>query len=96
MFIRVFRPNSNKEILINTSAIWKIEVTNGVPGPNMNAFAARPDEGADNPSAVRVYKVFAGDEAFAVTANPNDPVTKVLDQIYKNAVRGEESPDSAR
>jgi len=37
MFIRIYRPNENKELLINTNMIWKIEISYVLPDRAMSA-----------------------------------------------------------
>jgi hypothetical protein len=90
MFIRVYRPNEQKEVLINTHHIWKIEVTYGVGSPNQPGIllGTSLQEGIENPEAIKHYKVFAGSDTINLVQDPNCPVVKVIEDIYKNSVKG--------
>ncbi len=43
----------------------------------------------DNPDAMRVYSIFVGPTKHTLVANPGSPVMQVLEDIYKNAIKGE-------
>jgi hypothetical protein len=91
MFIRVYRRKEDREILLNVANIWKIEVQYAIPAsePGGMGFMVGLAEGINNPNAVRVYEVFAGSEQIRMVAeDPDDPVIKVLEQIYKDAIKG--------
>ncbi len=95
MFIRVYREQEQKEILFNTNSIWKIEVTYAVPGPpeSDRLYATSLERGATDPGAVRVYRVFVGsEEILLLSTDPDDPALKVLNDIYKDAVKGPSAP----
>jgi len=88
MFIRVIRPKEEKEILLNVANIWKIEVSYGVPSEGTAIlYGTSLRDGAENPEAIRLYKVFVGSETISLVGNPNDPVIKVLEDIYKDALK---------
>ena len=87
MFMRIIRPSEEKEILINTNSIWKIEVTYGVKGDRANLYMTSLKQGSEDPEAIRVYKVFVASDTFLLVGNPDDPVTRVLEDIYKNAIK---------
>lgn len=40
----------------------------------------------DDPEAVRIYRVFIGDEVFGIPAAPDHPVAAYIEQIYRNAL----------
>ena len=84
MFIRIFVPDEQKEILFNTNTISKIEVKyQDEAGWEMSL-----EQAAANPNARRMYIVFfAGREGVAFGADPNDPVVKVIEDIYRNAIK---------
>lgn len=88
MFIRVYRHREDKEILINVNSIWKIEVTYAVADGSGRPFSTGLKEGIKNPDARRMYKVFFGSEESTIAGEPDDPVMKLLEQIYKDAVKG--------
>ena len=88
MFIRIFRRSDDKEILLNVNLISKIEIEYGFPGNDGNYWETSLDQGAANPEAVRFYKVHVAGEVLLLGANPDDPVMKVFEEIYKNAIKG--------
>ena len=86
-FLRFYRRKENKEILINVNSIWKIEVSYVREGDE-NYFPVSLKQGLEDAAAIRWYHVYAGSEVIKVVANPDDPVTKVLEDIYNNAIKG--------
>ena len=90
MFIRIFRRQEGKEVLLNTNHIWKIEVEQGIPPEEPGGYAFRTSvaDGLSDPNAVRFYRVFIGDEEIYLVANPDDPVTRVIEKIYNEAIKG--------
>jgi hypothetical protein len=89
MFIRVYRKDEDKEILVNTDHIWKIEITYAIPDPKTRrGYATTLKDGLENPNSIKIYKVFFGADTVSLTPPPDDPVRKVMDDIYKNAVKG--------
>ena len=88
MFIRIFRPSEGKEILVNVDHVSKIEVEYAVPGNDGKYFSTTLEAGLNSPEAVRFYRVHVGGETLLLAANPNDPVVKVFDEIYKKAIKG--------
>ena len=86
-YLRVYRDREKKEILVNVNHIWKIEVTYAVPDakkPRMGLQVSLK-KGAEDPNALRVYKMFFGNDTAELTPNLDDPIRTVLDEIYKNA-----------
>ena len=73
-----------QEILLNVDMIWKIEVSYVKPEGDTKY---REGGEANDPNSVRRYKVFSGDDQIPVLSNPDDPVVKELEEIYKNVVR---------
>jgi hypothetical protein len=92
VFIRIFRPHERKELLVNVNHVSKIEVEYAVPGNDGNYWRTSLDQGLTNPEAVRFYRVFVTGEQLLLAANPDDPVIKVFEDIYKGAVKGPDKP----
>jgi hypothetical protein len=87
MFIRVYRHKEQKELLINTNSIWKIEVSYARRGErdyHLTTLAT----GIKDPNAVRVDEVYVGSEVITMVAAPGDPVVQVIEDIYNKAVKG--------
>jgi hypothetical protein len=89
MFARLYRPQEGKEVLFNVDHISRIEVEYAVPGRegDPNLYRLTLDDGIKNPNAVRVYTVHVGGEEFRLAANPDDPIIKVFEEIYKKALK---------
>ncbi len=87
MFIRVILRNPDREIIVNTAHIWKIEVTHHLPGRH---GAANYDEYKDRADAYLIYKVFVGGEVITLASTVPDPVLTVIEDIYKNALKSPE------
>jgi hypothetical protein len=89
IFLRVFRPKEDKEILVNVNSIWKIEAQYAVKGEQGGmAVKTSLEHGLKNPDAIRFYTIFFGSESVGLPADPDDPVVKVIEQIYKDAIKG--------
>ncbi len=88
MFIRIFRPKEDKELLLNVNHISKIEVEYAVPSNDGNYSSISLKQGLKNPEAVRFYRVHVAGEVLLLESNPDDPVMKVLEEIYKAAIKG--------
>lgn len=88
MFLRVWRPKEDKEMLINVNSIWKIEVMYGERRADGSTWVVSLEDGLKNPNAVRFYKLFFGGEEVLLPSAPDDPVVKVIEGIYKDAVKG--------
>jgi hypothetical protein len=88
MFLRVFRPSEDKEILVNVNNIWKIEVEYAAKGEGGQAFGMSLEHGLKDPDAIRLYRIFFGGDSVLLPANPDDQVVKVIEQIYKEAIKG--------
>jgi hypothetical protein len=88
MFIRIFRPREDREILVNVDHISKIEVKYAVPRGQGKYDQILVEDGLEDPEAVRWYCASVAGEIFQFPADPSDPVMKVFDDIYKNAVKG--------
>ena len=85
-FIRFYRKAEEKEILINASMIWKVEVSYVVKGER-DFFTTSLEDGLKDPNALRLYRVFVGGETIKVAADPDDPVMKMFDEIYKSSLK---------
>jgi hypothetical protein len=88
MFIRIYQPREDKEMLLNVNHISKIEVEYAVDRGDGNYQKTLIEQGLQDPDAVRFYRVFVAGEEVLLLGDPNDPVMKVIDEIYKNAVKG--------
>jgi hypothetical protein len=58
------------------------------PGPVLHIVLVSP-EGRSTPEAIRWYRVFVGSDAILIKSEVGDPVTAILEGIYKNAVKGD-------
>jgi hypothetical protein len=87
-FVRVYRPKDDKEILFNTDYIWKIEVFYAIPKQGGPAWKVGLEEGMRNPQAIRIYEIYTGGEKITLFSNSDDPVLKVIEDIYNNAIKG--------
>jgi hypothetical protein len=85
-FIRLLE--QDKEVLINVHAIWKIEVRYALPKKDGGYTPCSMDEAADNPEALRFFHVFTGPGQVCIKNDPDDPVCKVIDEIYRNSIKG--------
>ena len=87
MFIRVFRRLEEKELLVNVDHIWKIEVEYNVQGSEGLFWSTSLKEGAENPGAVRIYRLFVGGEVILLKSDPGDPVMNVIEEIYNASIK---------
>jgi hypothetical protein len=87
MFIRIFRPSERKELLLNVNLISKIEIEYAMPGNDGNYWRTSLEVGAANPEAVRFYRVHVAGEVLLLEASPDDPVMKVFEGIYRDAIK---------
>jgi len=87
MFIRVLRPNENKEILINVDHISKIEVEYAMPSDGGKFHSISLEQGIKDPGAVRFYRVHVAGEVILLQSNSDGPVIKVIEDIYKAAIK---------
>lgn len=93
-FIRLIRETERKEILLNTDNINKIEVQYAVPSKKSGdtmLHGVTLHEAATNPEAIRLFKVFFGSETCLLRSLPNDPVVRVIQDIYDRAIKSPES-----
>ncbi len=88
MFIRIFRPKEDNELLVNVDHISKIEIVYTVPSGRSDYWVTSLDHGLTNPEAIRIYRVHVAGEELLLRANPDDPVMRVFEEIYKNAIKG--------
>jgi hypothetical protein len=94
-FVRIYKKAEGgrplREILVNVGHISKIEVEYVVPSgmPERSRYQGTSVEaGQEDENAVRIYNIHVGGEVFVLESNPNDPVLKIIDDIYKAAVKG--------
>jgi hypothetical protein len=74
----------DRELIVNTDHISKIEVEYHIP----EVGDVDVEDGLDHAEAIKRYKVFVGPEEIVLKSDPNDPVVKIIEDIYKNAVKG--------
>lgn len=86
MFIRIACPNERRELLLNLENISKIEVEYYVRRKDGDLYQVSLDDGINDASAVRCYKVYVGDEILKLMANPNDPAVIAIDEIYQSSI----------
>ena len=95
MFIRVYRKKKSQEILINVDHISKIEVEYAERGDDGNYYHMPLEDGISDSKAVRMYRVQVGGDLFVLGSNPDCPVMKVLEEIYKNSIKGRSVTDDS-
>ena len=88
MFVRIYRPNERKEVLVNVNHISKLEVEYAVKGEDGDYHSLDAKRGLADPGAARFFRFEVSGEEFLLQADPNDPVMKVFDEIYKSAIKG--------
>jgi hypothetical protein len=88
MFIRIIRPNEDKELLLNVDHISKIEVEYVVPGNGNEYWHTSVKDGMQNPAAKRWYKVYVAGEVLQVLGDSSDRVKDVIESIYNAALKG--------
>jgi hypothetical protein len=79
-----------KELVLNTAHITKVEVEYAVPGHpgDSDYYHVDVETGLENAEAHRWYRIFFGSEEVLLASNPDDPVAKVIEDIYNNAIKG--------
>jgi hypothetical protein len=93
-FVRVFRRDEGRitgEVVFDTDRISRIEVEYAVRPTDPGSKLLRPVDtatGLKDENAVRCYRVFFGGDSVFLMANPNNPVVKIIEQIYNDAVKG--------
>jgi hypothetical protein len=85
-FLRVC-VREHSEVYISLHSISKIEVSYVVPDPNRIGMDCSLKTGLTDPSAIRIYTVFAGGEKYKLAANPGSRTMQTLEEIYKNAIK---------
>ena len=88
MFFRVFREGGQREVIYNVNMISMIEVEYGLPSQSGSFFKTTAREGVTNSDAQRYYRVHVAGDELLLVADPDDAVTKIFDEIYRNAVKG--------
>lgn len=91
-YIRIFDKKQDCEVLINVNAITEIHVHYVVQGKGAQkriGFTVGYGAAKDNPDALRIYDIFIGATKYKLAANPGSPVMKVLEEIYKNAIKND-------
>lgn len=86
MFVRIFQ-HPGKELLVNVDHVSKIEVEYAVPTSEGDYRLVPLNQGVTDPNAVRSYRVHVAGEVLLLIANPDDPVLKIFEEIYKSAVQ---------
>ena len=77
-----------EEVFIPVHSIARIEVSYAIPQANRTAHECSVQKGVSDPNAVRVYTIFAGGEKYKLAANPGSRTMQVLEEMYKNAIKG--------
>jgi hypothetical protein len=92
-FVRFFQGEGKekKEFLVNISMIWKVEVKY-FDEIGVNKLSV--DAGATDPTAMRGYNVFVGNEVLWINPLTNDAAVQVIRDIYKHAVAVIDPPTS--
>ena len=85
MFMRIYQ--EKREMLLNVNRISKIEVAYGVGGGGGNLWRVHLEESTQDAQTVRVYHVHVDGEEFLLQADTSNPVTKLIEQIFKDAVK---------
>jgi hypothetical protein len=94
MFIALFYPNDSREVLLNTDHISTIEVVMGTTGPQYGNESSRifrtTVDGKHSTSKERrhLYELTVANQKYIVDSHDNNAVTKALDKIYEEAIRG--------
>lgn len=57
-------------------------------GDDGDYYRTSLERGLNNPEAVRFYRVQVAGEELLLAADPDDPVMKVFEDIYKDAIKG--------
>jgi hypothetical protein len=93
-FIRIFDYAPDKktilrEKILNVDHIWKIEVVYFVPDEFGVLEEADVKTGLETTEAQKAYRIFVGNEEVGfISDNLDDPVTKVIEDIYKKSTKG--------
>ncbi len=88
-FIRIPQPLKMKELLVNVDHISKIEVQYVVRSNDPNdksGYVVDLRRGIEDPAAMRIYCVFVAGEELRFPGIPDDPVIKVIQDIYEKAI----------
>jgi hypothetical protein len=87
MFFKIINHGDSKEVLYNADHISKIEMGYMDP-PDSGGMGWRTSlsEGGKNPEAIRCYTIYVAGEPVRLAANPGDPVLKLIEDMFKNAV----------
>lgn len=86
-YVRIFKHNEGKEVLINVDRVSRIDVKY-VVGGRTNYWRTSLEEVANDPEAVRMFEIHCAGEVIHLLSNPDDPVGKVFEDIYNNSVKG--------
>jgi autonomous glycyl radical cofactor GrcA len=87
MFLRIFRPAEEKELLVNIDHITKIEVKYVVPGEKGEYWTTTLKEGVENPQAKRRYTIHVAGEVIRLLADEEDRVRAAIERIYQEAIK---------
>ncbi|MBS0206623.1 MAG: hypothetical protein JSS49_27415 [Planctomycetes bacterium] len=89
-FIRIIREKEMKELLLNVDHISKIEVQYAVKGHDPNdrsGYVVSLKQGAEDPKSIRIYRFTIAGEEYLLAGVTGDPVVRVIQEIYENAIR---------
>lgn len=94
MFIRIMQAGQRRELLLNVNHITKIEVRYAIPKADGDLVVTSLQVGVTNPSTVRTYKVYFGEESYLFASEPGNPIMRVFEDIYKHSVKGEDTDET--
>ena len=86
MYFRLLDESANKEIILNTDHITKIEVGYYVPSETAHTATKMPLRiGVEMPEAMRVYTLFFGNEKFTLNSEEPSKVLEYVRDIHRKA-----------
>jgi len=91
MFIRVLKKKENgehEEWLFNVNHISKIQVYYTSQADDGTTCVTDVRTGGSDPFTTRCYRVYVAGEVLNLRGSPGDPVMDVIEQIFKDAVKG--------
>ena len=90
-FIRVLKRGENgetEEWLFNVNHISKIQIYYTAKAEDGTNCFTDVKTGTNDPFTTRCYRIHVAGEVLNLRGNPGDPVMDVIEQIFKDAVKG--------
>jgi hypothetical protein len=88
MFYVVKRDKEQKEIYFDFEKIWKVEVAYADENEQEHSVTRTTlQRGREDPTTVRVYYIYVGNEVIGWRADPDKKLTKALQELCQNAIR---------